>query len=168
MIKTIDDFYSEAEKSVKIFDAFVKKHSVQNKIKVDGICYKCGSRETFERIRALFENHSKYIYQSIISKRRLAYIKLNRNIETTLGLISFLKLSDQKPDNSQTEGFDHIEVYPAIISYDEMVKTLSKSEKVVRVERPHHSTDDIEITSDFLIRCSEGPLILKIRDSEMM
>ena len=41
-----------------------------------------------------------------------------------IGTINFLELSDQKPDNSQRDGFDHIEAYAVGRSHAEMVKEL--------------------------------------------
>lgn len=163
MIKTLEKFYIEAEKSIPSFNDFAHKHNLQGKTKADHICYKCDSRESFDTIRTLLESASEYMYQSIISHRRIAYIKLKRGISTALGEIHFLELSDQKPDNSQQNGFDHIEVYSTALTYDEMVKILEQSERVIKVERPHHTTHDIDIGNGFIFRCTHGPLIEKIK-----
>ena len=48
-----------------------------------------------------------------------------------------------------------------------MVKELEATEKVIKVERPHHTTHDIDIGAGFLFRCTEGLLIEKIKNSEM-
>jgi len=48
-----------------------------------------------------------------------------------------------------------------------MVAKLEKSEKVIKVERPHHTTHDIEIKDGFLFRCTQGPLIEKVKREEM-
>lgn len=167
MIQKIEDFYTESVGYVKIFDAFVAKHNFVGKGVSDHICYKCASTESFESLRALFESESEYVFQSIISKRRIAVIKLKKGITTSLGEIFVLELSDQKPDDSQKEGFDHIEVYPVDCTYTEMVETLGQSEDVKKVERPHHTTHDIDIEGGFLCRCTEGPLIEKIKNSQM-
>jgi hypothetical protein len=108
------------------------------------------------------------IYQSLISKRRIAIIRFKRGIETSLGTINFLELSDQKLDGSQHDGFDHIEAYAVGRAYDEMVKEFEANEKVIKVERSHHTTHDIDIGSGFLFRCTQGPLIKKIKNSEMV
>lgn len=84
-----------------------------------------------------------------------------------MGTINFLELSDQKPDGSQIDAFDHIEVYPTKISYEKMIGELGKSEQIILVERPHHTTHDIEIGSNFLFRCTKGPLLEKIKTTEM-
>jgi len=168
MIQTIEDFYTGAEQYVALFNTFAEKHQLVGRAQADHVCYKCASRESFERIRALFETESDYVYQSIISKRRIACIRLKKGIETSLGTITLLELSDQKPDDSQEEGFDHIEVYPTTFSYDEMVRELEESEQVIRVERPHHTTHDIDIADGFLFRCTHEPLIEKIKTTEMV
>ncbi len=167
MIHIIEDFYALSQPHVDNFNLFAKKHGLEGITKADHICYKCDSIESFESMRALLEQHSDYFYQSPISKRRISVIKLKQGIETVLGTINFLELSDQKPDGSQKNGLDHIEVYGTAISYDEMVAKLSKSEKVIKVERPHHTTHDIEISESFLFRCTQGPLIEKIKQEEM-
>lgn len=123
--------------------------------------------ESFERIRKLFECASKYIYQSIISNRKIAIVRFEEGISTTLGMINYLELSDQKPDNSQKEGFDHIEAYPKEWSYEDMVHQFEKTETAIKVERPHHTTHDIDIGEGFLFRCTQGPLIEKIKSVEM-
>ncbi len=163
MLKTLEEFYTEADKSVPYFDAFVNKHNLKVRTLADHICYKCDSRESFDNIRAMLEPASAYLYQAIISGRRIAYIKLKRSIPTALGEIFFLELSDQKPDNSQVDGFDHIEVYPTALTYDEMIVELEQTETVIKVERPHHTTHDIKMENDFIFRCTHGPLIDKIK-----
>lgn len=160
-------FFDEAYKSVRSFNDFVAKHALIGRAVADHICYKCASPESFERIRALFEFESVFIYQSIISSRRIAYIRFERPLVTELGPIHYLELSDQKPDASQHEGFDHIEVYPISGTYEGMVNTLAKTETVIHVERPHYTTDDVEITGGFIFRCTREPLIEKIKRDEM-
>ena len=167
MITSINDFYAKSQKYVNWFNAFAQKHNLVGITQADHICYKCGSTESFEAMRAMFEQNSHYLYQSIISKRRISIIKLKPGIETALGTIHFLELSDQKPDGSQIDGFDHIEVYGVRISYDDMVAKLATSEKVIKVERPHHTTHDVEIKDGFLFRCTQEPLVDKIRREEM-
>ncbi|MBI4087107.1 VOC family protein [Candidatus Kaiserbacteria bacterium] len=168
MLETIHDFKEDAKRYIDLFNAFTGKHNLTDKAQADHICYKCGSKESFEQLRVLFESNSSWIYQSIISNRRIAYIKLAEGIESALGTIHFLELSDQKPDGSQHDGFDHIEAYPTAYSYEEMVRELESSEKVLKIERPHHTTHDIDIGDKFLFRCTQGPLVEKIKSTEMI
>ncbi len=167
MPETIDAFKDESRTLTGLFDAFARKHALEGKAAADHICYKCGSSDTFERLRALFEYESAYEYQSIISKRRIAYIRFKEGIETVLGTIMYLELSDQKPDGSQKDGFDHIEVYPVVGTYDELVMLLEETETVIKVERPHHTTHDVELNEGFIFRCEHEPLIEKIKREEM-
>lgn len=165
---TIDDFYTNSESCVNLFNHFSISHALRSIAKADHLCYKCESKKSFEEMKKLFENNSFFVYQSIISNRRIAYIKLKKGVSTVLGVIDFLELSDQKPDGSQREGFDHIEVYPTAISYEELIKKLEKTEKITKVIRPHHTTHDINIGNDFLFRCTEEPLLAKIKREEII
>jgi predicted metalloenzyme YecM len=165
---TVEEFYAESGKLIGLFNAFAVKHSLAGRAQADHICYKCGSKESFEKVRKMFEDTSEYIYQAVISNRRIAIIRFKQGMETSLGVINFLELSDQKPDNSQHDGFDHIEAYAVGRSYEEMVKELEASEKVVKVERPHHTTHDIDMGGGLIFRCTQGPLIEKIKKTEML
>ncbi len=168
MIKTIQEFYAQSEKYVGVFNSFSEKRKLAGRAEPDHICYKCGSKESFESLRAILENESEYLHQTFISGRRIAYLRFKKGIDTALGTIHFLELSDQKPDNSQQEGFDHIEAFAVGRTYEEMVKEFEITEKVVKVERPHHTTHDIDIGNGFLFRCTKGPLIEKIKNEEMI
>jgi len=167
MFASTEEFFGASQPCVAAFDAFAKKHALPAKAAADHICYKCGSRESFEAVRFLFERESMFIYQSIISGRPIAIIKFTEPIESALGPIWYLELSDQKPDGSQKEGFDHIEAYPLAGTYEDLVGSLRETETVVHVNRPHHATDDITLPGGFLFRCTKGKLIEKIKEEEM-
>jgi len=164
---TIEEFYSGADKHIQIFNTFVEEHGLVGDTAPDHICYKCDSKESFESIRALLEEHNQYMYQAMISGRRIAYIKLQKPFTTVLGDIYFVELSDQKPNGSQTNKYDHIEVYPTAYSYDEMVQKLEAAVEVIKIERPHHTTHDIKLDDGFIFRCTEEPLVEKIKNTEM-
>lgn len=167
-IPAIEDFYASAQPYIELFNTFVEKHALIGKAAADHINYKCDSAETFEHMRALFEHDSEYIYQSIISNRRIALIKLRRSIPTALGPIHLLELSDQKSDHSQTNKFEHIEAYPLAESYEQFVQSFAATETLIPHDRVHHSTQDIDMGSGFLFRCTPGPLIEKIKTGEMI
>jgi len=157
----IDEFYSQAKEIVSVFDDTVKNI----KASADHICYKCSSNEVFEVLRRVLEENSNYFYQSIISKRRISYLKLNKPIKTSLGNIHYVELSDQKPDRSQVDGFDHIEIYSN--NYEELIQAMEKTGlPMKKVVRPHHTTHDINI-GKYLIRLTEEPLIEKIKREQM-
>lgn len=168
MFASLEEFYQKAEPHIQKFDAFAEKHALQGITASDHICYKCATSESFESMRRLFEDNSVYTYQAMISGRRIAYIRLAKPFVTTLGPIHFLELSDQKPDGSQRESFDHIEVYPTDITYEDMVIQLAQTEHITCVERPHHTTHDVVIHDGFLFRCTREPLIEKIKREEMI
>ncbi|MDP3958021.1 MAG: VOC family protein [bacterium] len=167
-MKSIADFYIGADDLVRRFNEFAERHALGAISRADHICYKCVSNGEFEALRALFEEESVYIYQSIISARRIAVIGLKRPVKTALGPISTLELSDQKPDGSQKSGFDHIEIYPTGISYEELASRIKKGGvEMKKVVRPHHTTIDIEIGDGYLVRLEGEPLIDKIKKEEM-
>ena len=167
MMTSWEQFVNEAESSLVLFNGFVTRHALEGRSGADHICYKCSSHTSFEDMRALLEPECAYVYQAYISGRRIAYLKFKKPLQCSLGEIWFLELSDQKPDGSQKDAFDHIEVFPTAMSYEHMVEELEKTETVIKVARPHHTTHDIDITPDFLFRCTQRPLIEKIRDEEM-
>ena len=113
-------------------------------------------------------HESVFIYQSIISKRRIAIIKLKDPIETSFGSLFFFELADQKTDNSQQSGFDHLEFFPKDGSEQDLIKYLeSKNIQVNKVERPHHTTHDIAIKNNFMVRIESCSLIEKIVREEI-
>jgi predicted metalloenzyme YecM len=166
-MRDIGEFYLKAQKFLREFDGFAKLHGLQKFLRADHLCYKCDSPESFERIRKILE-YEKFVYQSIISKRRIAMIKVKTPLNSILGNIDLIELSDQKPDGSQEEGFDHVEVFPKTISYDELISNLNNAGlKLKEIVRPHHTTYDIEIKPNFILRLSREPLIEKIKREEM-
>lgn len=157
-MKTIGNFLEESKEIVNKFNDFILENDLDNNLKniclVDHICYKCESSQSFEEWRKVFENNSKFIYQAIIAERRIVLVGFLEPIKTVLGDINYLELSDQKPDNSQKESFDHIEIlskdHKNKGSYEDFVKIFDKLKnegviKMKKTERPHHTTFDIEL-----------------------
>lgn len=167
MFVNLERFFEMAQSSVVSFDAWVDRYAPV--AKADHICYKCSSGAEFERLRALFERSSTFIYQSIISNRRITIVKFTQPIPTKLGNIWFLELSDQKPDNSQASGFDHIEIYPITGSMDDFASTLiAQGVTFEKVIRPHHTTYDTFIDGNFKVRLEPEALVDKIKLTEMI
>ncbi len=165
--EAVSSFFIGAIPFVTAFDAWANAYDPA--AIADHICYKCSDSAEFERIRAMFEAESVFIYQSIISKRRIALIKFLAPIPTALGDISLLELSDQKPDGSQTSGFDHIEIYPAHGSIEDFVTSLeTKGAIFEKIVRPHHTTFDATIIADFKIRIEPEALLEKVMMTEMV
>lgn len=167
-ISTFKEFVSKSGPYVAEFNDFVKRHDLKGKSLPDHICYKCGTTEHYEVLKKLFDFESQFIYQSIISDRRISYIKFKMPIQTDLGPIWYLELSDRKPDGSQPDGFDHIEIYSTDLPYEDFIKKFEKEgENVMKVSRPHHTTHDIQFPSEFGVKLSQEQLIDKIKAKEM-
>ncbi len=166
MTKNIDGFFAASEEFINYFNTWIESYSPA--ATADHICYKCSSNEEFETLRSIFEHESQFVYQSIISKRRIAVIKFLQPLKSSLGDIWYLELSDQKPDGSQTSGFDHIEVYPIEGSMDALADALaSQGVAMEKITRPHHTTYDIFIEGEFKVRIEPEKLLLKIQREEM-
>jgi len=167
MLTSLEDLYDKAQPHVALFNAFAQKHALLGKAAADHIGYKCASRESYEHNRVWFEETAEYSFQTMISGRRVSTIKLKQPLDTTLGPIWFLELSDQKPDTSQTEGFDHAEIYPTGISYEGLIHHIEQNDEVQKIERPHHTTYDIRVGNGFVVRLEEEALVDKIRSTQM-
>ncbi|MDD5700314.1 MAG: VOC family protein [Candidatus Nanoarchaeia archaeon] len=167
MFESVNAFYEGAKAAVEVFDRFISDFGLSGLVGSDHICYKVSSAENFEDIKKIFEKDSKWIYQAIISGRRIATIRTNQVLRTSAGGINLVELSDQKPDGSQSDGFDHIEIYPSAVTYSELVSRLrEKGLEVREVVRPHHTTHDIKLNSGFIIRLTRDRLVDAIK-SEM-
>ncbi len=138
-------------------------------MQADHIGLKCSSKEKYEFQRELLEYESRFLYQSIISKRRISIVGLNVGLDTIVGSLNYLELSDQKPDNSQIDHIDHLEIVPTSISYEALLETLKgNGVEIKEVVRPHHTTHDIVLPSGFIVRLSHEMLIDKIKREEMI
>lgn len=166
MYKHLEEFFLAAQTDIALFNVWVAK--IQPVAYADHICYKCGDRKEYEDLRAFFESYSSFVYQSIISARRIAIMKFATPITTKLGDIWYLELSDQKPDGSQMSGFDHIEIYPKIGSLDDLALQLERQGIVLEKSiRPHHTTYDAVLSASFKVRLEPDALIDKIKREEM-
>lgn len=163
---TLEAFLSAAQSSLDVFSAWARQ--AQPNGKADHLGYKCSSSQEFEELRAILEHQSTFVYQSIISQRRIAIIKFVQPLSTALGDIWYLELSDQKPDGSQKSGFDHLELYPVERSVDQLVAELEQKGLIFeKTVRPHHTTFDLIISEGFKVRLEAEPLIEKIMREEM-
>jgi predicted metalloenzyme YecM len=93
-MESVESFFAVAKPFVEIFDAWARPFS--GVAHADHLCFKCGSSEEFEHLRGLFEGQCAFIYQSIISKRRIAIVKFLSPMTTVLGDIWYLELPDSK------------------------------------------------------------------------
>ncbi|HRH31151.1 MAG TPA: VOC family protein [Candidatus Paceibacterota bacterium] len=88
----------------------VNKGSIDfSKLVPDHICYRCDSHESYKVLFA--DLRKKAILRSIgeVNGREISIFELPFRFETDCGDIKLLELCDQKLDNSQIEGFEHIE-----------------------------------------------------------
>jgi len=165
------DFYEKARQSVQQLEGFVSQYNLSGILKADHVSYKCDSSERFQDVLRIFTGDVKnyrWLHMEPISGRNTAVIRLSSPIETKIGNISLLELSDQKPDKSQENGFDHIEVYPTSTTYEVLVANLESRDVQIReIRRPHHTTHDIRLESGFIIRLTREPLAEKIRNEQM-
>lgn len=152
-----------------LLDHFFAKQQLVGVVHIDHIGYKCASVEEFEVLRRILEPESVFMYQSVISQRRIAIIKLKTGFPTALGVCAYLELSDQKPDMSQASGFDHAEVYPIAGTEDALAARLAQGGSVLhKVVKPHHATHNIDLGAKFVLKVCAEPLIEKIKREEMM
>lgn len=167
MTYTFESFKEAATPAIYAFNEWVQTN--EPNAKADHICYKCSSAEEFESLRSMFDQNSAFIYQSIISERRIAIVKFKTPLQTELGEIWFLELSDQKNDGSQVSGYDHIELYPIEGNADALAAELEFMRGISweKVVRPHHTTYGLEIFGNFKVRLEDEPLIEKIKREEM-
>ena len=165
---TIEAFQNAGQMKITLLNDFAEKYQLQGKAIADHIGFKCESKEVYEKMRQLFESHSTFIYQSIISDRRISIIKLAQPFETALGEVSYLELSDQKPDGSQKNGFDHIEIYPEGMAFDELVQYIQEQGEAGKSSiKPHHVTHNFTLADGFILKIESCELVQKIKDEEM-
>jgi predicted metalloenzyme YecM len=169
MPKTVSSLTALARPLVAQFNSFCEKNGLIGLVQADLICIKCSDSEIYEARRKDAEGRSQFIYQTMVSGRRISLIKLRDAIPTAVGTIEYLELCDQKPDNSQDDRISHIEIVPISVSYNELLDTLK--EKGIELKesiRPHHSTHDIKLPSGFSIRIYPEFLIDKIKRTEFV
>lgn len=55
-MKTLAEFNEEATRILEsTYTPFILAHDLRGRVRADHLCYKCGSSEEFERMKALFE-----------------------------------------------------------------------------------------------------------------
>lgn len=144
----------------KSFERFVFQNNLEEAVRPDNISYKCGTREEFEKVRSIFElRESGWMEQQIISDRRFVVLKLTTPLPTYPQPLPILKIADQKPDGSQSAGFDHIEVLPNGFHYDVLIDFLrGKGIELKEMTRSGHTTHDMQL-GEFLIKFSRESIV---------
>lgn len=167
-MKSLESFLSESVSVVELFNNFIFENNLADLLVVDHVCYKCESEKSFEEWRKVFEQNSKNIYQAIISKRRIAMITMAVPLISTVGEIKYLELSDQKPDNSQAEGFDHIEFFPKNKSIEELLQIFDEKNIVYEKDVKPHITQYIINAGQYNFRLAKEKVIDKIKREEFI
>lgn len=167
---TKENFKKTLQRGLDSFDAFVGEKKLKlDDLLIDHVGYKCSSTGEYEEIRKLFEFDEKFIYQSMISKRRISCIGLAAPLSATCGNVFYIELSDQKSDESQISGCDHLEFISETITYEEMLDRFSTvGLPVVESVKPHHSTHDVRLPNGFKIKLSRERLVQKISRDEFI
>lgn len=169
MSKTVSSLTAIARPLVAQFNSFCEENDLVGLVQADLVCVKCSDSDIYEARRKNAENSSHFIYQTIVSDRRISLIKLKDVIPTVVGNIEYLELCDQKPDGSQDDRISHIEIVPITISYNDLIDKLKeKGVDLKEAIRPHHSTHDIILSSGFSIRLYPEFLIDKIKRTEIV
>ncbi len=169
MLQSTTDLELISRNQREEFNAFCDSCNLVGKVSADHLGLKCDSALQYEMRRRLFEFGSRFVYQSIISKRRISIIGLTQGLPTVVGDINYLELSDQKPDGTQKDSIDHLEIISTGISYDELVSIITeKGYTVKETIKPHHSTYDIILPSGFVVKLSREMLVDKIKRDELV
>lgn len=169
MITNTHDLEIASKSFLEEFDSFCDMYQLTSLLQADHIGLKCSSKEIFESTRASFEKESRFVYQSIISQRRISIIGLVEGLKTSVGNLNYLELSDQKPNGSQVDSIDHLEVVPQGITYEELIKIMQEKGVVLQeTVKPHHSTFDVQLSSGFVVKFSREFLVDKVKRDEMM
>jgi predicted metalloenzyme YecM len=169
MLENSHDLSQAAAPYLEEFNAFCQNSGIAEKVRADHLGLKCSTMEKYELQRRLFESDSRFMYQSIVSKRRISIVGLTAGLETIVGKLNYLELSDQKPDGSQKDQIDHLEIVSKEGSYEELISHLQAKGVIMKeIVRPHHTTYDIIMPSGFIVRLSHELLIDKIKREEMV
>ena len=175
----IEDFL-QAEKGLKSLrdlslplvaqlNTFCEERGLTGEVETDLICIRCSQNDIYEARRKDMESKSDYIHQTIVSGRRVSFIKLKDAIPTNIGSINYLELCDQKQDNSQDDRISHITIVPTTFSYEEVVAKLKANGVAVEeTVRPHYTSSDIKLPSGFTVRIAKEFLVDVIKREEMI
>ena len=157
------------EPAVTQLEYFCETYGLVGLVKADLVAVKCSSGKIYEARRAQHEEDSRFLYQSIVSNRRIAVIGLREAIKTSVGDIGCLEILDQKPGGSQIDRLTHVGIVPAGISYDELISKLKEGgANVTEIERPHgYAACDVLLPTGFSIRVQKEALIDRIKREEI-
>ncbi len=166
---TIEEFYEQSQGLIDAVNAFDSRYSASAFAEIDHLCYRCGSHESYLALKELLWPVTVYRYESPIGRRAISLIRLKRTVPSQFGPIHFLELSDQKPDHSQVDGFDHVEIYPKVGSVSSLEHRFANlGTRFEKTVRPHHTTYDLKLPGSFSLKLCDEPLIEKIKENEFV
>jgi predicted metalloenzyme YecM len=150
-------------------DNFCEINGLQGLMKADLVCIKCSSKEVYDARRNYYDMDSRFIYQAVVSGRRIALVGLKDGLKTGVGDIGVLEIVDQKADNSQIDRLSHIAIVPTGISYEEVVEKLkSNGANLEDVSRGDgYTATDVILPTTFRIRIEKEPLLDRIKREEL-
>ncbi len=148
-------------------NSFCSEQGLVGIVQADLICIRCSTSDIYDARRKDLEMKNKFIFQSIVSGRRVSAIGLMEPLLTVVGDIGCLELCDQKPDHSQDDRISHITLVSS--AYEEVMSKLKAGGVAIEeTVRPHYTSADIILPSGFTIRLAKEKLIEKIKREEML
>jgi hypothetical protein len=144
------NFCEEVFKETRFLREKQKKLVLFNNLYTDHIGYDCATHQEYTDIledlisqEFITEKHTE-----VINSREITLVKLAKQVcnDYTRGIFEYIEICDQKPDNSQISGFDHVEWYyennthkhKKFIS-DDTYKYFSKQNNLEEFQRPDYS-----------------------------
>jgi hypothetical protein len=167
MISSLEQYFRQGSAHVATFNAFVVKERIAERIRADHVCYRCDSSTLYDHVRRLFEMESRFIYQSLLGGRRVAYISTLRSFETEAGPLRFLQLTDARPQHCDKAQFHHVEAYPTDGNYDLLISELGTRVNMTLDRRDHHVTHDVVLDGGLILRLTRWPFLERIKVDEL-
>lgn len=151
------------------FNEFCELNALIGLIQADYMCIKCSDADIYEGRRLEYEEVSSFMYQSLVSGRRVALFRLTESIATKVGDIKYLMLCDQKSDGSQDDRVAYFEVVATPGNYETVVEKLKAREVPVKeTVRPHFTSYDATLPTGFTVRIAKEAIIDKIKREEVV
>lgn len=149
---------------------FCQVDGLQDLVKADLVCIKCSSHDVYESRRNYYDLDSRFIYQAVVSDRRIALVGLKEGIPTSVGDIRLLEIIDQKSDNSQIDCLSHIAIVPTGISYDDLLVKLKENNAHTedKSRGDGYVATDVVLPTGFRIRIEKESLLDRVKRVEIL
>lgn len=134
---------------------------------IDHICYDCGDSGSYERMFEMLSPTYSHFDTSLIGGRKISVFTLTEPFFAYGREVSVLELCDQKPDGTQKEGFDHIEVLPVSNTIKDVGSSMAHM-RVVKEVQTRLAAPHLDICMDkgdkrLRIKITDVPLLEKIQ-----